>query len=350
MNALAAQIGRWEKAGDEIAIAMVVGAKRSAPRPLGTKMAIAEHGEIAGGISGGCVEGAVIQIAERVIHRGKPELASFGIADDEAWGVGLPCGGEIDVWVEPYAPRPFTNIELAGGRAVEVTALDGAGLGNKLLLEADGSISGTLGSADRDQEALATATELLWGERCVRRGPLFYDVAAPPPRLVVVGAIDIAVALCKLASIAGWRTYIVDPRSRFATRSRFPDAAGVIAAWPKDAFAAIGGIDAATSIVVLSHDPKIDDDALTLALRSPARFIGAMGSRHATQTRRERLEADGLSAVELQRLSAPVGLNLGAESAEETALSILAEAIAARHGREGGRLADAAGRIHPVPA
>jgi xanthine dehydrogenase accessory factor len=350
MNALAAQIGRWEQRGDWIAIAMVVGTKRSAPRPLGTKMAINEHGEIAGGVSGGCVEGAVVEIAERVIHRNEPELTTFGIADDEAWGVGLPCGGEIDVWVERYSTSRFLKIDQTGGRAVEVTVLEGADVGGKLLLQADGSCSGTLGSAARDTEAREAASELLWSERSMRRGPLFYDVAAPPPRLIAVGAIDIAVALCKLAHAAGWRTYVVDPRSRFASRSRFPDAAGVIAAWPPEAFAALGGIDAATSIVALSHDPKIDDEALTLALRSPARFIGAIGSRHATQTRRERLEADGLTEHELDRISAPVGLDLGAESTEETALSILAEVIAARHDRPGGRLADADGRIHPVTA
>ncbi len=350
MNALTAQLSRWERHGDLIAIAMVVGAKRSAPRPLGTKMAINEHGEIAGGVSGGCVEGAVVQVAERVMHRGEPELTTFGIADDEAWGIGLPCGGEIDVWVERYSTSRLLEIDRTGGRAVEVTVLEGADAGKKLLLEADGTCSGTLGSSAGDAEALRDAEELIWGERSVRRGPLFYDLAAPPARLIAVGAIDIAMALCRLAHAAGWRPYVVDPRSRFASRSRFPDAAGVIAAWPAEAFAALGGLDAATSVVALSHDPKIDDAALTLALRSPARFIGAMGSRRATETRRERLEAAGLSEHDLDRISAPVGLDLGAESSEETALSILAEVIAARHDRQGGRLADAAGRIHQVAA
>jgi xanthine dehydrogenase accessory factor len=350
MNALSAQISRWEQRGDWIAIAMVVGAKRSAPRPLGTKMAINDRGEIAGGVSGGCVEGAVVEIAARVIYRNEPELTTFGIAEDEAWGVGLPCGGEIDVWVERYSTSRFLKIDRTGGRAVEVTVLEGADIGKKLLVQADGTSSGTLGSAARDREALHAASDLLWAERSVRRGPLFYDVAAPSPRLIAVGAIDIAAALCKLAHATGWRTYVVDPRSRFASRSRFPDATGVIAAWPTEAFAALGGLDAATSIVVLSHDPKIDDAALTLALRSPARFIGAMGSRDATLTRRERLEAAGLTEHELDRLSAPVGLDLGAESSEETALSILAEVIAARHERPGGRLGEAQGRIHRVAA
>jgi xanthine dehydrogenase accessory factor len=175
-------------------------------------------------------------------------------------------------------------------------------------------------------------------------------VAAPPPRLIAVGAIDIAVALCELAHATGWRTYVVDPRSRFATRSRFPDAAGVFATWPAEAFAILREVDAATSIVVLSHDAKIDDAALMLALRSAAGFVGAMGSRTAAAVRRERLLAAGLGEPELDRLSAPVGLDLGAQSNEETARSILAEIIAARHDRPGARLADAAGRINPVVA
>ena len=350
MSALAAELGHWERRGDRIAIATLVGARRSAPRPLGTKMAVNDRGEIAGGVSGGCVEGAVVELAERVIADGKPELASFGIPDEEAWGVGLPCGGEIEVWVERYAPSRLQDARRAGRRAVEVTVLEGEGAGHKLVLEAGGTTTGTLGSADRDAEALKEAAELIWSERSARRGALFYDVAAPPPRLLCVGAIDIAAALSKLAHSAGWRTYVIDPRSRFATRARFPDAAGVIASWPEEAFRILGGIDPATSIVVLSHDPKIDDAALMLALRSHARFVGAMGSRTATLKRNQRLLSAGLGETELERLSAPVGLDLGAESNEETAVSILGEVIAAAHRRQGGRLAVADGRIHSIAA
>jgi xanthine dehydrogenase accessory factor len=179
---------------------------------------------------------------------------------------------------------------------------------------------------------------------------LFVDLVAPAPRLILFGAVPIAAALCRLARAAGWRPYVVDPRTRFATRERFPDAEQVLAAWPDEVFAQLGGIDPATSIVVLTHDPKLDDAALAVALRSPARFIGAMGSRRAQASRRERLLEAGLGDQELGRLSAPVGLDLGAISAEETALSILAEVVAIRHGREGGRLSRAQGRIHEVPA
>jgi xanthine dehydrogenase accessory factor len=313
-------------------------------------MAVSENGEIAGGVSGGCVEGAVVEIAEQVMGGAPPQLVHFGIADSDAWDVGLPCGGEIDVWVQEYQPSRFEEIARAGGRAAEVTMLEGPQLGAKLLIDADGGRWGSLGSPEVDDEAARIADELLWGDASERLGPLFVDVVFPAPRLVLFGAVDIAAHLCTLARGCGWRPYVVDPRARFATPDRFPDAEEVIAAWPEEAFAQLGGIDPATSIVVLTHDPKLDDAALTIALRSPARFIGAMGSRRAQAARRERLLAAGIGEDELERLSAPVGLDLGAIGREETALSILAEVVAARHGREGGRLAAGGGRIHQVPA
>jgi xanthine dehydrogenase accessory factor len=343
-------IERWRQRGDRIALAMVVGVKRSAPRAPGAKMAVSDQGDIAGGVSGGCVEGAVVEIAEQVMAGGGPQLVHFGIADSEAWDVGLPCGGEIDVWVQAYEPGRFEEIARAGGRAAEVTMLEGAGRGAKLLIDADGGRSGSLGSPELDDEAVRAAGELLWTDTSERRGAMFIDVAAPAPRLILFGAVDIAAHVCTLARDSGWRAFVVDPRARFATAERFPDADDVIAAWPEEAFARLGGIDPATSIVVLTHDPKLDDAALTLALRSPARFVGAMGSRRAQAARRERLLTAGLGEDELERLSAPVGLDLGAIGREETALSIMAEVVAARHGRDGGRLATGGGRIHQVPA
>jgi xanthine dehydrogenase accessory factor len=343
---LAAQVAQWEGRGDVVAVAMVVGAGRSTLWPLGTKIAVNDGGEIAGGVFGGCVEGAVVEIAERVIHRDEPELTIFGISDEEAWGIGLPCGGEVTVWVERHAGGGFLNVALDGGRAVEVTVLQDADAGKKLLVKSDGTSSGTLGTPDRDSEAVRTATELLWAERSVRLGPLFYDVAALPPRLILIGAIAIASPLCTLARAAGWRPYVIDPRSRFATSARFPDAEQVVSAWPEEAFEALGGIDPATSIVTLSNDPQLDNAALSIALRSPARFIGAMGSGRAVQRRRDRLEAAGFSAEQLERLAAPVGLDIGAENCEETAVSILAEVIHARCRSDDARLAETTGRVH----
>jgi xanthine dehydrogenase accessory factor len=350
MQEILSEIEAWKARGDRIALATVIDVQRSAPRPPGAKMAVNSRGEIAGSVSGGCVEGAVAEIADGVLKGDPPQLLHFGIADSDAWDVGLPCGGEIDVWVEAYEPGRFEEVARAGGRAAEVTALEGASPGAKLLVEADGARSGTLGSPELDDEAARMADELLWAETSERRGSLFVDVVGPAPRLIVFGAVDIAASLCSLARAAGWRSYVVDPRTRFATRERFPDAEEVIAAWPEEAAAQLGGIDPATSIVVLTHDPKLDDAALLLALGSPARFIGAMGSRRAQAKRRERLIELGLGEDDIDRISAPVGLDLGAISREETSLSILAEIVAARHGRDGGRLASAKGRIHEVPA
>jgi xanthine dehydrogenase accessory factor len=344
------EVTAWNDRGDRVALATVVDVQRSAPRAPGAKMAVNDKGEIAGGVSGGCVEGAVVEIAEGVMRGDPPQLVHFGIPDSDAWDVGLPCGGEIDVWVQMYEPGRFSEVTRAGGRAAEVTLLEGARPGAKLLVEADGGTSGSLGAPELDDEAVRAAGELIWTDTSERRGNLFIDVSAPAPRLILFGAVDIAAPLCTLARAAGWRPYVVDPRGRFATAERFPDAVEVIVAWPDEAFAQLGGIDPATSIVVLTHDPKLDDAALTVALRSPARFIGAMGSRRAQAARRERLLAAGMGEEELERLSAPVGLDLGAIAREETALSILAEVVASKHGREGGRLAAGRGRIHQVPA
>jgi xanthine dehydrogenase accessory factor len=246
----------------------------------------------------------------------------------------------------------FAALARAGGRASLVTVVEGEGLGNRLLLEADGRQEGTLGDAELDAIALDMAEELLWAERSELRDALgrrlFVDHTAPAPRLIIFGAVDLAASLCTVARAIGWRPFVCDPRTRFATTARFPDAEDVVAGWPEEAFARVGGIDRATAICVLTHDPKLDDAALTVALRSEAGYIGAMGSRRAQESRRERLLELGLTDAEMARMSAPIGLDLGALSPQETALSVMAEIIALRHGREGGRLAHARGRIHEV--
>jgi xanthine dehydrogenase accessory factor len=235
-------------------------------------------------------------------------------------------------------------------RAALVTVVAGDAMGAKLLVRADGRSEGTLGDAERDAAAIAAAEELMWAERSEQRGELFIDVTFPPPRLIVFGAVDYAADLCRYARVTGWRSYVVDPRGRFATRERFPDADDVLAVWPERAFAQLGGIDRATYIAVLTHDPKLDDAALQIAVRSEAAYIGAMGSRRAQANRRERLLALGLTEDELTRIAAPIGLDLGGLTSEETALSIMAEVVAVRNGRDGGRLSVAKGRIHEVGA
>jgi xanthine dehydrogenase accessory factor len=246
----------------------------------------------------------------------------------------------------------FADLARTGGRGALVTVLAGPGSGSRLLVTADGARRGSLGDEALETAAARHADELMWIERSERRdegqSTLFIDVTFPPPRLIVFGAVDFAAALCRLARAAGWRPFVVDPRARFAQPARFPDAEDVVAAWPEEAFARLGGIDRATAIAVLTHDPKLDDAALIIALRSQAGYIGAMGSRRAQESRRERLLAKGVPEADLERISAPIGLDLGALTAEETALSIMAEIVAMRYGREGGRLAHAKGRIHEV--
>ncbi len=250
------------------------------------------------------------------------------------------------------AAGQYTELARAGGRGALVTVLIGPRAGAKLLVLPDGSTEGSLGDEALEAAAARHADELMWLERAERReegdSTLFIDVTFPPPRLFVFGAVDFAAALCRLARAAGWRPYVVDPRARFAQPQRFPDAEEVVAAWPEEAFARLGGVDRATAIAVLTHDPKLDDAALIIALRSQAAYIGAMGSRRAQESRRERLIAKGVDESDLARISAPIGLDLGALTAEETALSIMAEIVAMRYGREGGRLAHAKGRIHEV--
>ena len=236
-------------------------------------------------------------------------------------------------------------------RAALVTVIAGAPHA-RLLVRPDQSVDGTLGNPELDAAALAFAEELMWAERSERREvegtSLFIDVAAPPPRLIMFGAVDFAGALARMARAAGWRPYVVDPRGRFATKERFPEAEEIVVAWPEEAIARLGGIDRATYLAVLTHDPKLDDAALELAVRSEAAYIGAMGSRRAQEKRRERLLERGLSEEDLARIAAPIGLDLGGLTAEETALSIMSEVVAVRNGREGGRLSNASGRIHEV--
>jgi len=252
------------------------------------------------------------------------------------------------------AQGEFARIAAEDGRAALVTVVEGDEPGAKLLVRVDGTTDGGLGDAALERIAVEAADELMWAERSelrrVDETSLFIDVTAPAPRLVIFGAVDYAAGLCRLARAAGWRPFVCDPRSQFATRERFPEAENVIAAWPEEALSSLGGIDRATYIAVLTHDPKLDDAALTIALRSDAPYVGAMGSRRAQAKRRERLLASGMDEELLDRVAAPIGLDLGAVTPEETALSIMAEVVAVRNGREGGRLSRISGRIHEVGA
>src|SRR5947209_4405272 len=341
MKDVIADIDAWT--GRRVALATVVDVKRSAPRPPGAKMAINDAGEVSGAVSGGCVEGAVVQVAEEVLAGAPPRLVRYGIEDDEAWSVGLPCGGEIAVWIAADPHPGFAQRAREDRRGALITDL---GTGERWLITADGP-----GPHGLDGEVVGLAEDLMWAERSelhtMGERDYFIDVTHPAPRLLAVGAVDFARQLCRVARATGWRPFVIDPRGFFARRDRFPEAEEVVAAWPGEGFARLG-LDRATAIAVLTHDPKLDDAALLAALDPEAGYIGAMGSRRAQASRRERLLEHGVSEESLERISAPIGLDLGALTAEETALSIMGEIIAVRHGRPGGRLREAEGRIHDV--
>lgn len=241
----------------------------------------------------------------------------------------------------------FAQVAREDGRAALVTVVSGPHAGEHLLVRADGSREGSLDDEALEAQALAAADELMWEERSEHRGDLFIDVTAPAPRVLIFGAVEYANHLSHLAQVMGWRPYVIDPRAQFATKERFPDAVEVVVSWPGDAFEHLGGIDRATYLAVLTHDPKIDDEVLTLALAAQPAYIGAMGAKRTQKDRRERLLAAGLSEEDIARISAPIGLDVGAISAEEIALSIMAELVAVRYGRDAGRLsARGGGKIH----
>jgi xanthine dehydrogenase accessory factor len=256
----------------------------------------------------------------------------------------------------PSPQGQFAELARTEGRGALVTVMRNPThpltLGARMLVRTDGSTEGSLGDEALERVAAEHADELMWAEHseAVEHGDalIFVDVVFPAPRLVVFGAIDFAAQLCTIARTSGWVPYVSDPRGFFARKDRFPDAEEVFVGWPDKTFEALGGIDRAMSIAVLTHDPKLDDAALEIALRSPAAYVGAMGSHRAQAKRRERLLAKGITDEELERLAAPIGLDLGALTPEETALSIMSEIVALRRGREGGRLAHVRGRIHEV--
>lgn len=245
------------------------------------------------------------------------------------------------------AQTTFAEIARLDGRAALVTVVSGPHAGSRLLVQPDGTTEGEFGDEALHEQAVAAAEELMWEERSEVRDQLFIDITAPAPRLLIFGAVEYANHLSHLAVVMGWRPYVIDPRAQFNTPERFPDALETVVAWPGEAYEQLGGIDRATYIAVLTHDPKIDDEVLTLALAAQPAYIGAMGAKRTQADRRERLLAAGLTDDDIARISAPIGLDLGGVSAEETALAIMGELVAVRYGRPAGRLSQRpAGKIH----
>jgi xanthine dehydrogenase accessory factor len=302
---------------------------------VGAKLAISSSGELAGSVSGGCVEHEVYEEAKGVLATGRPRFLSYGISDEQAWNVGLPCGGEIDVFVNLVDDEVLDQVKdiyAAGTRAVVITPLNDSGA-----------------STIVEEGRRADVDDLIRGRRNLvvdQEGDrVFVEVLGPPPRLLVFGAVDTAEALCAAAKLLGWRTVVADARRRFATRERIPSADELVVAWPEEAMAQIQP-DHDTAVVVLTHDDRFDVPALVGALATDAFYIAALGSRRNQERRRELLREAGASEDELERIAGPAGLDIGAHSPAETALSILAEAVARRAGRAGGPLKDSTARIH----
>jgi xanthine dehydrogenase accessory factor len=371
----------WWQAGESVAVGTVVATFDSAPRPPGAVMLVGPGLEAVGSVSGGCVEGAVYQLGEEILESGEPVLQRYGVSDESAFAVGLTCGGIIDVFVEKVDRTSFPELEevaadIAAGRPVAIATVvahpDPSRIGRRLIVrpapgpEAEqGSAvlaSGGLGSDRADDAVVDDVRGLLangrsetleYGPDGQRRGEgmrVFVSSFAPVPRMLVFGAIDFAAAVARLGSFLGYRVTVCDARAVFATASRFPFADEVIVDWPHrylSGEAEAGRLDERTVICVLTHDPKFDVPLLEVALRLPqVAYIGAMGSRRTHDDRLKRLREAGLTDEELARLASPIGLDLGARTPEETAVSIAAEIIAQRWGGAGQRLSVAAGPIH----
>jgi len=344
------EIEAWRKQDKPVAIATNVKKDGSSLRPLGAKMAMTTSQEIAGSVTGGCIEGVVYEEAQGVIKNGAPKLLHYEITSDETpWEVGLSCGGTLDVFVEALDSPQWREMYPAVKACIEenrsaalATVISGAGLGNKLMMWADGHTLGSLGSAALDEQARAWLKKQMdmqesgWtsfhvAAHHVEHVDVFADVFAPLSRMIVVGAVHIAIPLVTLAKALGYRTIVIDPREAFATRERFPHVDELVTKWPSEALEEMR-LDEGAYVVVISHDEKLDNPALKVALASPARYVGVLGTSKNIGKRLAALRELGSTEDELSRLQAPIGMRLGAVSPEEIALSILAAMVAAKHG------------------
>jgi xanthine dehydrogenase accessory factor len=355
----------WWSAGETVGLGTVVGTWRSAPRQPGASMLVGPDGTAVGSVSGGCVEGAVYELAESARGTLTPVLQRYGVSDDDAFTVGLTCGGIIDIFVEAVNQETFPELgevieDIEAGRPVAVaTLLSGAPddrIGRRLIIRPD-AVTGTLGSARLDDAVRDDARGLLlqgstgivhYGPDGERRGDelaVFVASYAPKPRMIVFGAIDFAAAVARIGAFLGYRVTVCDARPTFATKKRFPDADEVIVAWPHR-YLAQTDVDERTVVCVLTHDPKFDVPLLEVALRMPLAYLGAMGSRQTNEDREKRLTELGFTSDDLARLHAPIGLDVGGRTPEETAVSVAAEIIAARWGGSGAQLRRTSGPIH----
>jgi xanthine dehydrogenase accessory factor len=342
MNELIPAYKKWKEQGLSMALATVVKTWGSSPRGVGSKMLVNLKGEMAGSVSGGCVEGAVVAAAREVLETDIPQMLHFGVADETAWEVGLACGGEIEVFVRPLGLTAFEALRTAwhkGQKIANAVVIQGSKqiLGQEMVLLDDGKFHGKFAHSQIDALENLLQITLENGqpmrhtlnpqpENLKQPFELFLDVILPPSTLVIVGGVHIAIPLVTLANTLGYQTVVIDPRRQFGNRERFPNADQVIASWPGAAFSQVPP-NASTAVAMLTHDPKIDDPALKIVLKSPAFYVGALGSKKTQSQRRGRLLEMGLSEEQVNRIHGPIGLNLGGRSPEEIALAIMAEIV-----------------------
>jgi xanthine dehydrogenase accessory factor len=362
-----AELARRVDRGETVGVGTVVATFSSAPRPPGAAILVGADDTVVGSVSGGCVEGAVYELAKDVVRSGEPVLQRYGVSDDDAFAVGLTCGGIIDVYVQavnrdtfPELPEVLATVRAREPVAVATVVEHPEWVGRRMVVWPDRATGDVPSARARDaitddaRGLLANGRSgtLHYGPDGQRRGEgmtVFVNSFEPPPRLLVFGAIDFAAALAKLGAFLGYRVTVCDARPVFATKSRFPEADEVVVDWPHRYLAAqadAGLVDERTVVTVLTHDPKFDVPLLEVALRLKLGYVGAMGSRRTHDDRLRRLREAGLTDGEIARLSSPIGLDLGARTPEETAVSIAAEIIAGRWGGSGERLATIAGPIH----
>lgn len=359
MHDLVGPLRAWRADGTPFAIATVVDVQGSAPRGPGSSVAVAADGSVVGSLSGGCVEGAVYELAREVLETGAPRSETYGYSDDDAFAVGLTCGGVLDVFVRPVSAPIADALDAIerGERIALATVHRGPEhlLGAAVVVRAD-RVTGSLGDETLDLSVIADARAMLrlgltgareyaGDGRCPGADiGVFVQSFTPSPRMLVFGAIDFAGALARVGKLLGYHVTVCDARPIFATKRRFPDADDVVVDWPHR-YLANTLVDDRTVVCVLTHDAKFDVPVLRVALRSPARYVGAMGSRRTHSERLDRLRAAGLTEAELARLRSPIGLDIGAATPEETAVSIAAEIIAQGTGRDGLPLGETSGDI-----
>ncbi|WP_327303783.1 XdhC family protein [Streptomyces sp. NBC_01298] len=370
---IAEELNRWVEQGRDFAVATVVAVGGSAPRQPGAALAVDSDGTAIGSVSGGCVEGAVYELCQQALEDGETVQERFGYSDDDAFAVGLTCGGIIDILVTPVPvgspSREVFAASLAAAARGEAAAVariaEGPAelMGRAVLVRGEGSYEGGFGAHPELDRAIADEARAMLeagktgvleigadGRLCGEPLKVLVESSVPPPRMVVFGAIDFASALVRIGKFLGYHVTLCDARPVFATRKRFPEADEIVVDWPHrylEEQSSAGAIDGRTVLCVLTHDAKFDVPLLELALKLPVAYVGAMGSRRTHEDRNKRLREVGVTELELARLRSPIGLDLGARSPEETALSIAAEIVANRRGGTGAALTGAHIPIHP---